>query len=245
MKLFPTFSVLLIAAQMIAAVQLDQLQQPRFVKVRRNLSNDAGSSETQRSVERRNAPEFGRKFEGLGSQSKKVSDLGHLADSQGKIDERYNVATPSTHPNPASKIWPNAHENMLKSHAYQLEQHSNAILNHKGFIEEGTANIIKHDERLESIEKALKENNEKMNRSRAVFNGVLWTLAAATVATTGTSLYLQHSSSGTMAHMANLIQEQQREINRIKALSGQQGGAMQGQGVAGTTGRGTYDGGLV
>lgn len=53
MKLLPTFNVLLIAVQMIAAVQLDQLQQPRFVKVRRNLSNDAGSSETQHSLERR------------------------------------------------------------------------------------------------------------------------------------------------------------------------------------------------
>lgn len=58
MKLLPTFSVLLIAVQMIAAVQLDQLQQPRFVKVRRNLSNDAGSSETQRSLKRRGIQEF-------------------------------------------------------------------------------------------------------------------------------------------------------------------------------------------
>ena len=58
MKLLPTFSVLLIAVQMIAAVQLDQLQQPRFVKVRRNLSNDAGSSETQRSLKRRGFEEL-------------------------------------------------------------------------------------------------------------------------------------------------------------------------------------------
>ncbi|KAJ1586940.1 hypothetical protein NDA12_004332 [Ustilago hordei] len=250
MKLLPTFNVLLIAVQMIAAVQLDQLQQPRFVKVRRNLSNDAGSSETQHSLERRLGSELtGRvakatsEFEKLGSQSKKLPDLSHLADSQGKISEHNNLATPSNN-------WPYIHENMLGSHNYQLEQHSEAISNHRNKIEESMASILKHDERLKSVEEALKENKEKMkgDRSGGASNGVLWALAAgtvATVATAGTGIYFQHASSKTMADMADRIQAQQAEINRIKALNGQQGGAMQGQGVAGTTGRGTFDGGLV
>ncbi|SAM59888.1 uncharacterized protein UBRO_01021 [Ustilago bromivora] len=285
MKLLPTFSVLLIAVQTIAAVQLDQLQQPRFVKVRRNLSNDAGSSETQRSLERRLAPELPKgveeivnKFEKLSShsesQSKMLSDSQHLAGSPEKtgaredpthyfrpswqtasmhswhpsssIGEHFNLAPPSTRPSLASETWPAVHENWISLHDQQLENHAQALTVHKEAIEQGTANILTHDQRLKSVEEALEENKKDMKGDRrGMSKGVVLGLGTATLAAGGTSIYYQQSSSKTIADMADRIQAQQGEINRLKALNGQQGGAMLGQGVAGTTGRGTSDGGLV
>ncbi|SPC63629.1 uncharacterized protein UHOD_01021 [Ustilago sp. UG-2017b] len=284
MKLLPTFSVLLIAVQMIAAVQLDQLQQPRFVKVRRNLSNDAGSSETQRSLKRRNLPELATKAKEAftkvgrlggrgGSQSEVLSDLQHLAGSSEKIgarenptnylhpygqtasmhtwgpssstSEHFHLAPPSTHPSLASEASPADHGEWLTAHRQQLKAHAQALIQHRDAIDEGTANIATHNERLKSVEEALKENKKMKGDRSGISNKVAWVLGTGTLAATGTSIYYQRSSSKTIADMADRIQAQQGEINRFKALNGQQGGAMQGQGVAGTTGRGTSDGGLV
>lgn len=45
MRLLPTFGGLLLALQIVAAVHSEQLQQPRFVKVKRTVAqHDHGSS---------------------------------------------------------------------------------------------------------------------------------------------------------------------------------------------------------
>ncbi|SOV01404.1 uncharacterized protein UDID_01021 [Ustilago sp. UG-2017a] len=280
MKLLPIFSVLLIAVQMIAAVHLDQLQQPRFVKVRRNLSNDAGSSETELSLKRRNLPEFvskikqvAPKFENLGShrgsQSEVLPDIQHLAGSprnkgatgiptnhlpyehpasmdnwvpSSSISEHFHHAPPSTHPSLAPEAGSAFHGGLLTAHGQKLEIHEQALLLHKGAIDESTADIATHDERLKSVEEALEENKKKIKGVRSgISKKVAWALVTTALAATGTSIYYQRSSSKTIAGMADRIQAQQGEINRLKALNGQQGGAMRGQGVPG----GTSDGGLV
>lgn len=110
---------------------------------------------------------------------------------------------------------------MLREFAPQLEQHSEALLNYRKFIELNMVGFLEHEDRLVSVEKAPKKN-------KGVSNGVLWTLAGATVATAGTGIYFQRSSSKTMADMADRIHTQQGEINRMKALNGQQGGVTQG-----------------
>ncbi|KAJ1027866.1 hypothetical protein NDA13_003319 [Ustilago tritici] len=283
MKYLPTFNVLLIVVQTIAAVQLDQLQQPRFVKVRRNLSNDAGSSETQHSLERRIPPEFPKGIEKTideveelsrhsGSQSKVLPDSQHLAGSRetiGKVDpmyhfqpntykasmhtfdpsssigERFNLAPPYTRPNLASETKSAVHENRLSVHDQQLENRAQALTVHREAIDEGMTNILTYDERLKSIEKALKKNKYMKWSRRLASKGAILALMAATVISAGTSLSYQSSSSKNFTDMANRIQAQQGEINKLRELNEQQGGAMVGQGVAATTGRGTSDGEIV
>lgn len=144
--------------------------------------------------------------------------MGHLADSQGKIGEHYNLATSSTHPNLASENGP-YHEYILGIHDRHLIQQTKTIWDHGDLIGKNAANILDHDKKLQNLKKALEKM--KGDRRGRVSKRVLWTLTGATVATAGTDLYFQRSSSKTMADMADRIQTQQGEINRIKALNGQ------------------------
>ncbi|KAJ1019056.1 hypothetical protein NDA18_006207 [Ustilago nuda] len=223
MKLLPTFSVLLIAVQMIAAVQLDQLQQPRFVKVRRNLSNDAGSSETQRSLERRNAPEFVNKVEEAVAKFESLSGHSGSQKLQAQRLEGHDQHLELQ----AQRL--EGHDQHLELQAQRLDQHEKAT-------EEATAKFDTHNEKLKYVQEALKRNKKKMK-------ALAWGLGATAVTATGTGLYYIASSNNNYAGMSDQIQAQQSEINKLKALNGQQGGAMQGQGVTGTAGRG--DGGIV
>lgn len=209
-----------------------------------------------------------------GSQSEVLPDMQHLAGSPGNtgatgiptihlpphehpapmdtwapsssISEHFHHAPPSTHPSLAPEAGSAFHGGLLTADGHKLETHEQALNLHRLAIEKDMADIATHDQRLKSVEEALEENKKKIKGDRSgISKKVAWALVTTALAATGTSMYYQHSSSKTIAGMADRIQAQQGEINRLKALNGQQGGAMQGQGVAGTTGRGTSDGGLV
>ena len=60
MQLLPAFSALLLTVQLVAAVHSDQLQQPRFVKIKRAISTHDGDLDGQPNLERRGEEALGK-----------------------------------------------------------------------------------------------------------------------------------------------------------------------------------------
>ncbi|CBQ68082.1 conserved hypothetical protein [Sporisorium reilianum SRZ2] len=84
MKLLASFAALLIALQVVAAVHSDQLQQPRFVKVKRTVSRHADSHKAYRlgaNLEKRDLKPFLAKVEEL----KTLYNAGQDAPRQDQL----------------------------------------------------------------------------------------------------------------------------------------------------------------
>ncbi|SPO20348.1 uncharacterized protein UTRI_00751_B [Ustilago trichophora] len=266
MKLLPAFSTLLLALQLVGAVQMDQLQRSGFVKAKRTISQDGPRAERfQPNLQRRAGEELVLSLDSAiehirtlaGSSEHAAHGNAVLADLERIKQKLVNPAAPGYgghppypyaggyHYPPPQGVETGAHNRPAPQgpwyetiQAANLEKMTNAEVRKHG---KNIDLLIKHsaeqDQDLKKVSEYLAETSKRMKKSDRDIRLLKMSNMAGLGATT------LASGASILIHndANNRLNDQQEQLNRANAelaklRSGQQPGYSGGQAVQGRGG---------